>query len=145
MTYGRLLFSLLAFGALAGICQNCTEPQPGPVPFPSPVADAAPQVDAPVPPAPDRFTAKIFDCHLDVVAVERDSAKPDVRRCLAAATAITCLLGIGQYNDATVACLARDIGAKANADVLAGSTNPEDAAVADGARWFIIQEHLGYK
>jgi hypothetical protein len=115
-----------------------------PTPVPTPVADAAP-IDAPAPIPADRFTRKVFDCHLDVVAVERDSAKGDVGYCLAAATTISCLIKLGQYNDATVACLARDLGAKANADVLAGSTNPDDAAKADGARWFILTEQLGYK
>ena len=35
------------------------------------------------PPAgpPDLFTNFVADCHLEVVAVEREAAKPDVRRC----------------------------------------------------------------
>jgi hypothetical protein len=114
---------------------GCVHPQP--IPSPVPVADAAPAID--------RFTGKVFDCHLDVVAIERDSAKPDVDRCLAAGTPTTCPVDLGQYSDATVACLARDLGAAANARVLKGSTDPSDTAKASGARSWINSERLGYK
>jgi hypothetical protein len=137
MTYLRTVLLALVFGAVAGMCQNCTQPQPGPAPVPTPVADAAPPSD--------RFTAKVFDCHLDVVAVERDSATSDVAYCLSGSSTFSCLLGMGQYNDATVACLARDLGAKANANVLAGSADPADKAKADGSQWWITIEQLGYK
>jgi hypothetical protein len=126
MSPARIIVALLCFGMATG----CTQPRPGPVPVPTPITD--------------RFSARVFDCRQDVVAVERDSAKPDVGDCLAKATPTVCLLTLGQYNDATVACLARDLGATANARVLAGSTDPADAAKADGARSF-INEYMGFQ
>ena len=141
MTYLRTVLLALVFGAVAGMCQNCTQPQPGPAPIPTPSADAAPPAD--------RFTAKIFDCHLDVVAVERDSATSDVAYCLSGSSSATvdaCVLTkLGQYNDATAACLIRDIGASANAEVLAGSKDTTERVWADNARQFIQEHQLGYK
>ena len=141
MTYLRTVLLALVFGAVAGMCQNCTQPQPGPAPIPTPSADAAPPAD--------RFTAKIFDCHLDVVAVERDSATSDVAYCLSGSSSATvdaCVLTkLGQYNDATAACLIRDVGASANAAVLAGSVDQGNKVKADGARAWIVEHQPGYK
>lgn len=106
----------------------------------------------------DLFTGVVFDCHLDIVKVERDGAKPDIARCLQIAgteettienmarMASECLVNqAGQYNPATVACLSRDLGADANASVLAGSNIVVDKTMADNARAFINLHQLGYK
>lgn len=121
----------------------CTGPQPVPTPpgpGPAPAPDAAP-------PAP--FTAKIFNCHLPVVSVERDSAAGDVSYCLdgSSSQAVdSCVaLKLGQYNDTTTACLIRDLGADANAAVLAGSTDQGDRVRADNARAWILEHQLGYE
>ena len=84
-----------------------------------------------------------------MVAVERDSATSDVAYCLVGSSSSAvdaCVLSkLGQYNDATTACLIRDIGANSNAAVLAGSTDQSDKVRADGARQFILEHNLGYK
>ena len=114
----------------------CAAPQPTPTP--------------PVGPA-DLFTGKIFNCHLAVVAVERGSAVVDVKRCLlgndtANPQPAACLVAqAGQYAADTVACVARDLGASANAAVLAGSTDPTDSQVANAARDWIRAEGLGLR
>jgi len=124
---------------------GCPVPQPVPVPpGPQPVADAA-RKDAP---ASDIFTAKIFDCHAGVVAVERESASSDVSYCLAGSTSASvdaCILKLGQYNNATVACLIRDLGADANAAVLAGSSDTTARVWANNARAWIIEHAIGYR
>ena len=127
MTSARLVLALVSLGAFA----RCTPTQPGPAPVPTPT---------------DRFTARIFDCHLPIVAVERESAQPDVTKCLVRGGATACLVDqAAQYNPATVTCLVRDIGANANAAVLAGSTDPNDELAADQARAFIVSHQLGYR
>ena len=136
----RTIITCVLFGALAGIAQNsCTQPQPGPAPIPVPVADASP-VDAPV---SDIFTGKVFDCHgfdLDV----RNDTLPIVAGCLKTAAVVACLTTV-QRAPALVACLVRDVGANANAAVLAGSTDPADEIVADQARGFISSHQVGYR
>lgn len=118
-------------------------------PTPVPNADAG-QVDAP---APSVFTGQVFDCREPVVAVERESARIEVGACLRGeapgtcpAEPIACLAcEARQYNPTTVACVARDMGADANAEALA---NPADAvakAMADAARSFVLTENLGYR
>ena len=133
---------LILFCFLVG----CPVPQPVPVPpGPQPVADAA-RKDAP---ASDVYTGKVFDCHAGVVNVERDSATGDVRYCLAGTTSASvdsCVLSkLGQYNNTTVACLIRDVGADANASVLAGSKDTTEQVWADNARQWILEHNLGYR
>lgn len=94
----------------------------------------------------DLFTGVVFDCHLDIVHTEYDEAKTDINRCLQLAGTTDCLVNqASQYNPATVACLARDLGADANASVLSGSTIAADQAMANNARYFINLHQLGYK
>jgi len=132
-----LAASLLVFSTCSG-AQPLPSP-PGPVP-----ADAASSADAPLP--LPIFDHKVFDCRQAVVVVEYQGAKPDIKRCLSLAGAPDCLVEqAGQYNPATVACLARDLGADANAAVLAGSASSVDVAVAASARDFINSQLLGYK
>ena len=139
MSTARTIITCVLFGALVGLAQNCTQPQPGPAPVPGPVADASP-VDAPV---ADIFTGKIFDCHgLDLDM--RNEAMPSVADCLKTAAVVSCLVLIPQPL-ALIACLVRDVGANANAAVLAGSTDPADEIVADQARGFISSHQVGYR
>ena len=73
-------------------------------------------------------------------------AKPGVLSCLSQAGAPDCLfLRAIENTPDVVSCLARDLGADANAAVLAGSTDPVDVAVANAARNFISSQHLGYR
>ena len=113
----------------------------------APSLGCTPVQPQPIPPGPaDIFQGATFNCHLPIVATERESAQPDVTNCLVGAGATDCLVGQAkQYNPATVACLTRDIGANANAAVLAGSKDPNDELVADQARNFIVQHQLGYR
>jgi hypothetical protein len=125
---------------IALLASACTQPQPGPAPVPGPIADAAPA------PVVDLFTGKVFDCHLDIVRTERDSAMPDVKGCLVAITTAHCLVTLAvQYQQDTVACVARDLGASANAAVLAGQDAATNKPIADAARFWIQAEGLGYK
>ena len=130
---------------LAWLLAGCPGPQPIPVPpGPAPVADAAP-ADAPI---ADLFTSGIYDCHSPVIAAERDSATSQVSYCLAGPDSTTvnaCVLKLGQYNSATVACLLRDLGADANAAFLIDNTDQGARVRADNARAWIIQHNLGYK
>ena len=131
---------LLGVGFL--LTPACTGTQPLPTPI-GPATDAA-SLDAPLPlPA---FDHKVFDCRLDIVKIEYDGAKPDVKKCLSSTGAPDCLVKqAGQHDPATVACLARDLGGVANAAVLAGSSDPVDATVAAAARSFINSQTLGYR
>ncbi len=125
---------------------DCAQPKPVPVPpgpTPAPAVDASPPADAPL---PLLFSGQIYDCRLPVVASEYQLATSAIRGCLAAAAVPACLVEkASQYNPATVACLARDLGNTANAAVLAGSTDMADAIVANAARSFITTQNLGYK
>jgi hypothetical protein len=108
---------------------------PPPVPTP-PVADAGPS---------DVFTGQIFDCHA-VPLGERGDALAPVDGCLASGYTAECLVDLTiKYPFAlpTVACLARDLGASANASVLAG--DPTQQSKADNARAWIASHALGYK
>ena len=49
------------------------------------------------------------------------------------------------FDAATVACVARDLGASANAAVLSGVASNTDIATARNARAWIVDHHLGYK
>ena len=126
------------FAACLGVAVACAVPQPVPPPQPIPG---------------DAFTNRVFDCRALVVAVERDSAKPDVRACLLGQAPGSCPAEVGaclaceagQYASATVACLARDLGADCNASVLAGSVDPGDKACADAARKQITTWNVGYR
>lgn len=116
----RALFALLLLVACA--------PVPPPAPGPTPV---------------DRFAGQVYDCQTGVVLVERDSASLDVRACLNDAEPEACLLRQKQYNDATVACLVRDLGATATAAVNRGDLTRKPTA--DAARTFVRNHKLGYK
>lgn len=133
----RILRSLLLVAILAA-CNGCPAPIPvGPGPA---VGDAGL--------APDVFTSKILNCRLPVVAVERDDALGDVRGCLLLgerAIVAGCLVNkTSQYQPTSVGCVARDLGAKANAAYLAGSTDPNDKEVADVVRTWISDHRLGF-
>ena len=120
---------------IALLATACTHPIPGPTPVPT--QDAS---------APDLFAGKVFDCHLDIVRTERDAAMPDVKGCLVAITTAHCLVTLAvQYQQDTVACVARDLGANANAAVLAGHDVATNKPIADAARFWIQAEGLGYK
>jgi hypothetical protein len=101
----------------------------------------------PTPPVPtDEFTKKVFNCHLEIVGVERDTAMPDVHRCLLVGTTDHCLSTMAvQYQLDTIACVARDLGSRANAAVLAGSTDPNDELMAAQARGWISSHQAGYR
>lgn len=125
---------LFGLGLMLG---SCAQPTPRPTAF-----DAGPS---------DLFTAKIFNCRLDVVAIERDSAVVDVGRCLLGhdrdyPDPPACLVHqAGQYKPDTVVCVTRDMGAAANAAVLAGSTDPDDATIANVVRDWIRSERMGLR
>jgi hypothetical protein len=100
------LISLAGF-MVCLVLSACPGPQPLPTPI-GPESDAA-VVDAPLP--VPLFDHQVFDCHQDIVKVEYQSAKPDIKRCLSLPGILGCLaLQAGQYNVATVACLARPRG-----------------------------------
>ena len=122
---GLALVALLALSA-------CSQPAPRPT-----VVDAGPQ---------DVFTGGLANCRLQVVEVERDSAMSDVRGCLVGDVVDACLVKqAGQYRPDTVACVARDLGARANAAYLAGSTDPLDKRVADAARAWIFSHDVRFR
>ena len=101
---------------------------------------------APVPTTSDVYTSKVFDCHLAVVALERDSATVDAGRCLLGVAPTDCLVGLAStYQPDSVACAVRRLGADANAAVLAGSTDPNDKIVADAARAWFNAERVGLR
>ena len=110
---------------------------------------ACPQPLPPTPPGPqpgDVFTGQVFDCRAPIVAAERVAASVPVHNCLMDTAPTECLvLFATDYNPATIACVARDIGASANAAVLAGSMLPADTRMADAARGFIVREGMGFK
>ena len=136
----RLFFLAGCLSCLAWTA--CPGPQPIPTPI-GPVADAA-VADAPLP-AP-LFDHKVFDCHQAAVKAAYQAAKPGVKTCLAQAGTVDCLiLRASDSSPDAVACLARDLGADANASVLAGSTDPVDLTAANAARSFINSQHLGYR
>lgn len=118
---------------------SCSQPAPKPTPV---------QADAGV---VDMFTGKIWNCRLNVVAIERDSARGDIAHCLdqwpdaEAVNACTIKQATTNYQPVTVACGVRDIGASRNAAYLAGSTDPADKAEADAARAWIYSHQLGYR
>ena len=119
---------------------GCPKPTPTPTP-PAPIADALP-VDAPSP-ISDLFTGRIFDCHGIAVAKERAAAVVPVQACLQTPPGV-CLVGlVGMFDAATVACVTRDLGATANADVLAGEVSA--LPIANNVRAWILAEHLGYE
>jgi hypothetical protein len=129
-----LLRKLIIIGFFA--IPSCAQPQPIPTP-PPPIADAAP-------PAPtDPFSNQIYDCHgLDLV--QRGDALLAAKGCLMAPNYVDCMLA-EPYSQTIMACTARDVGADANAAVLAGSTEESDKTIADNARAFIRSHNLGYK
>lgn len=115
----------------------CATPRPVPTPLPD-----SGSVDA----HSDIFTSQVFDCHLTTVAVERESASVDVGACLRKSAPTTCLVGlVGSYRSESVACVARDLGADANASFVADPGDADAKVVADAARTFILSEKLGYK
>jgi len=130
MTATRLLGLALTLAACASV---------SPVPTPGTDAGAA---DVPT----NIFTGQVFDCHQAVVANERGDASLGVSACLGQQDATSCLVGLtATYQAATVACLARDLGADANAAAL---VNPDDtgrATVAGAARSFITSCRVDYR
>lgn len=141
MTPSLLRLSLLA--CILGAWSACPQPVPvGPGPA---VADAGQP--------PDRFTGKTINCRLPVVAAERDDAMGDARSCLlmgdgtdaANPPVYACLVNkTSQYHPESVACVTRDLGARANAAYLAGSTDPNDKIVANEVRAWIQDHKLGF-
>ena len=126
----RLLFfvSVLA-------CVGC--PKPTPVPVPPTPADA---------PVADIFTGQVFDCHGPLVVRERADSLAPVGDCLISSKFPSCLTGLTvSFSVATVACVARDLGAGANAAVLSGTAGGNDATMATNVRKWILAEQLGYK
>jgi hypothetical protein len=118
----------LAYGLLA--CGTTPTPVPDP-PGPAPV---------------DVFDGQLFDCRSDVVAVERDSVTPLADGCLRTPEPATCFGALGkQYFPASVACSARDLGAKANADHLADPTNRDAKLLADACRTWICAKGMGFR
>ena len=131
---------------------SCSGAEPVPTPI-GPVADAA-AVDAPLP--IPTFDHKVFDCHQVVVLTWYDGARLGTYLCLSSSVVDAsadppesvgdCMVRqAGTFDPAVVACLARDLGASANAAVLSGRAGPYDAAVASAARDFINSQHLGYR
>jgi hypothetical protein len=100
---------------------------------------------------PDLFTGQIFNCRMEVVATERDSAMVDVKRCLLGQDTVnpsppTCLVAqAAQYKPDTVACVARDLGASSNAAVVSGMATDDEKTMAGTARAWISRERLGYR
>ena len=129
----RALIALAALIALVG----CPVPAPRPT-----ILDGGPS---------DLFTGKIFNCHLDVVAAERDSAMVDVKRCLlgqdtAHPDPSACLVAqAAQYAPDTVACVTRDLGASSNAAVVSGQATDDEKTMAGAARSWISGERLGLR
>jgi hypothetical protein len=126
----RLLPILVLFA-----CSQCSQPAPKPT-----------QLDAGV---SDMFSGKIINCALPVVKVERDSALGDIRGCLLksdAADVNACAVkqAVGNYSTATVACLIRDVGARANSAYLASEPDPSNKVVADASRAWIYSHAIGY-
>jgi hypothetical protein len=119
--------------ALAWLLLGCVVPLP-PAPPGPPVVDAGPA---------DVFTGQIFDCR-GVPLSERGNALAPVGDCLASGYTPECLVDlVVTFAPATVACLARDLGASANASVLAGDAT--QLPKADHARAWITAHALGYK
>lgn len=131
-------------------------PTPGPTPEPPPaVIDASyPTPDAPtttdsypaadVQPTNSRFTGKSFNCFLPVVLAERASATDPVSKCLEAPPADCLAKLVGQFDVATVACVARDVGSSSLVSVRLGAAGPLDAVRARNAIDWILAEQLGY-
>ena len=116
-------------------CTGCPKPTPVPVP-PTPV-------DAPL---ADIFTGQVFDCHGPLVARDRADSIGPVGDCLTSSKFPSCLTGLTvSFSVATVACVARDLGAGANAAVLSGTAGSGDATTANNVRSWIVAEQLGYK
>jgi hypothetical protein len=125
-----LIFALVV-SALAG----CPIPEPRPT-----VLDAGPG---------DLFTGKVFNCHLEIVAVERSSAAMDVRRCLlgqGTTNPPACLVTQATlYKPDTVACVARDLGADASSALNAGTATLDDKTLSATVREWIRSEGMGYR
>ena len=118
------------------VCSGCPQPLPHPVPGPAPVSDAA----------RDLFTGQVFDCHGVLVVKERANSLGPVGDCIVSDRFPGCLTGLTtSFAVATVACVARDLGAGANAAVLSGTGTTNDAMTANNVRSWILAEHLGYE
>jgi len=127
----RLLFYVSMWFVGCGACS-----QPAPIPTPVPVVDAAPG---------DLFAGKVFDCHA-VPLVDRQAAYDPVVVCVAGDAWPGCMVDLlTSFAPNTLTCLVRDLGASANAAVLAGTATNTDATTAKNARAWIFQEGLGYK
>ena len=125
----------LGWLALLLCLAGCPQPLPPTPPGPTPVVDAGPV---------DQFSNGVYDCRALIVASQRASAAEPVGVCLANGSA--CLVDLlVSFDAATVACVARDLGASANAAVLSGVASNTDIATARNARAWIVDHHLGYK
>lgn len=124
----------LAIGCLAAALYLGLGCATGPQPIPA--ADAAAPPDG-----ADRFWGRVFNCHgqdLDLRARALGSA----RGCLSGPAPTACLLDLA-YDDRSVACAVRDVGASANADRLAaGPLDVDDERVANAARAWLVRERL---
>jgi hypothetical protein len=99
-------------------------------------------VDAP---SADPFAGKVFDCHA-VPLADRQAAYDPVVVCVAGDAWPGCMTDLlTSFAPNTLTCLVRDLGASANAAVLAGTATNTDATTAKNARAWIFQEGLGYK
>lgn len=129
----RLVHAVLLF-SVASIVQTCS--QPAPIPTPVPTVDA---------PSADPFAGKVFNCHA-VPLPDRQAAYEPVSTCLVSGFWPDCLTDLlTSFAPNTLTCLVRDLGASANAAVLAGTATNTDATTAKNARAWILQEGFGYK
>ena len=114
-------------------CAGCP-----PTPTPAPAVDAAPVVR-------DIFTGATIDCGDLMVAKQRAQVLPAVETCLANSGPAACLESLVDfYNADAVACVARERGASAAANVQTGG-DAREATIAAAARNWIKTERLGYR
>ena len=140
MLSSRLFLAGIALAFVAGCPHPGPSPQPGPTPV---VSDAGPSADAY--PTNVAFTGQTFDCTLPVVTSQRAAALQPVQDCAVAPPADCLAKLVGSLAIDTVACVARDVGASAQAAVRAGSVDLRDALRAKAVRDWILAEGIGYR
>lgn len=134
---------------LLAACLTCTGCPPTPIPVPPP--GPAPVVSDACCPAVDTYTPstvfkdKVFDCTRPTVSAERSVATTQVARCLLAPPEDCLTSLVGEFSAATVACVARDLGASAQVAVRAGTAKPDDLETSMNARDWILSEGIGYR